>query len=91
MYRATADIVLPTSLIGSLPRPDWFTENLGTRTFLQAMVDSRFREQYTDAVAVYLRDQEVAGLDICTDGDAHYDTISALIKAMRGSDPDAAV
>lgn len=73
MYRATADIVLPTSLIGSLPRPQWFTENLGTRTFLQAMVDSKFREQYTDAVAVYLNDQEVAGLDICTDGDAHYD------------------
>ncbi len=73
MYRATVDIVLPTSLIGSLPRPDWFTENLGTRTFLQAMVDSRYREQYTDAVAVHLRDQEVAGLDICTDGDAHYD------------------
>jgi len=73
MYRATADIVLPTSLIGSLPRPDWFTENLGTRTFLQAMVDSRFREQYVDTVAVHLRDQEVAGLDICTDGDAHYD------------------
>jgi putative ATPase len=24
-------------------------------------------------------------------GDAHYDTISALIKSMRGSDPDAAV
>ena len=73
MYRATADIVMPTSLIGSLPRPDWFTENLGTRTFLQAMVDSRFREQYVDAVTVYLGDQEVAGLDICTDGDAHYD------------------
>ncbi len=64
MYRATADIVLPTTLIGSLPRPDWFTENLGTRTFLQAMVDSKFREQYTDTVAVYLNDQEVAGVDI---------------------------
>jgi putative ATPase len=25
------------------------------------------------------------------DGDAHYDTISAFIKAMRGSDPDAAL
>src|SRR5277367_1507342 len=25
------------------------------------------------------------------DGDAHYDTISALIKSMRGSDPDAAL
>ncbi len=74
MYRATADLMLPTSLIGSLPRPDWFTENLGSRTFLQAMVDSRFRDQYTDAVAVYLRDQETAGLDIFTDGDAHYDS-----------------
>ena len=25
------------------------------------------------------------------DGDSHYDTISAFIKSMRGSDPDAAV
>lgn len=25
------------------------------------------------------------------DGEAHYDTISALIKSMRGSDPDAAI
>src|SRR5690606_38831006 len=25
------------------------------------------------------------------DGDAHYDTISAFIKSLRGSDPDAAV
>ena len=26
-----------------------------------------------------------------TDGDAHYDTISAFIKSMRGSDPDASL
>jgi putative ATPase len=25
------------------------------------------------------------------DGDQHYDTISAFIKSMRGSDPDAAL
>jgi 5-methyltetrahydropteroyltriglutamate--homocysteine methyltransferase len=37
------------------------------------MVNSRFREQYTDAVSVYLRDQELAGLDICTDGDCRFD------------------
>ncbi|MCH7551591.1 MAG: hypothetical protein IIA35_07840, partial [Proteobacteria bacterium] len=37
------------------------------------MVNARFREQYTDAVSVYLRDQETAGLDICTDGDARFD------------------
>ena len=73
MFTASADITLPTSIIGSLPRPSWFTENLGTRSFLEAMADSRYREQYEDAVSVYLRWQELAGLDICTDGDAHYD------------------
>ncbi len=73
MLTATKGIVMPTTVIGSLPRPGWFTENLAGRTFLHAMLDSRFREQYTDAVSVYLREQETAGLDICTDGDAHYD------------------
>lgn len=73
MLKTTKDIVLPTTVIGSLPRPAWYTANLGQQTFLQAMVNSKYREQYEDAVSVYLRDQETAGLDICTDGDAHYD------------------
>ena len=73
MYRATADITLPTTIIGSLPRPSWYTENLGARSFLDAMVNNRFREQYTDALTVYLRAQELAGLDICTDGDCRFD------------------
>nr|HIL76789.1 hypothetical protein [Rhodospirillales bacterium] len=73
MLTATANIMLPTTVIGSLPRPSWFTENMGGQTFLEAMVNSRYREQYTDAVAVYLNEQTTAGLDICTDGDAHYD------------------
>ncbi len=73
MFKVTTDLILPTTIIGSLPRPSWFTENLGSNTFLRSMMNSRYREQYTDAVAVHLRDQEVAGLDICTDGDAHYD------------------
>ena len=33
MYRATKDIMLPTTITGSLPRPSWYTENLGTRIF----------------------------------------------------------
>lgn len=73
MYRATKDIILPTTITGSLPRPTWYTENLGTRHFLEAMVSRRFREQYEDAVTCYIRDQELAGLDIVTDGDAHFD------------------
>jgi 5-methyltetrahydropteroyltriglutamate--homocysteine methyltransferase len=73
MLKATAGKVLPTTITGSLPRPSWYTENLGTRSFLDAMVTSRFREQYVDALSVYLREQEVAGLDIVTDGDCRFD------------------
>ena len=36
-------------------------------------MNSKFLEQYVDALAVYLRDQEIAGLDICTDGDCRFD------------------
>jgi len=73
MYVATADVVLPTTIIGSLPRPGWYTQNLGRREFREAMVDRSYREQYLDAVSTYLRDQEVAGLDIVTDGDCRFD------------------
>jgi 5-methyltetrahydropteroyltriglutamate--homocysteine methyltransferase len=73
MLKATADKVLPATITGSLPRPTWYTENLGARSFLDAMVTSRFREQYTDALQVYLHEQMVAGLDIVTDGDARFD------------------
>ena len=73
MYKASAGVTLPTSIIGSLPRPAWYTAVLGSKSFLEAMVNSRYREQYEDAVSCFLRAQEIAGLDICTDGDAHYD------------------
>ena len=73
MYAATAGIVLPTTIIGSLPRPSWYTQNLGRREFREAMIDRAYREQYLDAVSTYIRDQEVAGLDIVTDGDCRFD------------------
>ena len=72
MLRATANQLLPTTITGSLPRPSWYTENLGLKTFLQAMVETRFREQYEDALSVYFNEQEIAGLDIVTDGDARF-------------------
>jgi len=72
MLGATADKLLPTTITGSLPRPSWYTENLGQKTFLAAMVETRFREQYEDTLAVYLSQQVVAGLDIVTDGDVRF-------------------
>src|SRR6516225_50804 len=73
MFKASAGVLLPTSIIGSLPRPAWYTAVLGRQSFLEAMSNARYREQYEDAVSVHLRAQETAGLDNCTDGDAHYD------------------
>src|SRR3954470_15923031 len=72
MLRATADKLLPTTITGSLPRPSWYTENLGLKNFMTAMVETRFREQYEDALAVYFNEQLIAGLDIVTDGDARF-------------------
>src|SRR6202142_3852726 len=73
MLRGTKDLMLPTTITGSLPRPSWYTQNLGSRSFLDAMVNNQFREQYVDTVGLYLHEQEMAGLDIVTDGDAHFD------------------
>jgi 5-methyltetrahydropteroyltriglutamate--homocysteine methyltransferase len=73
MLKATAGRILATTITGSLPRPSWYTENLGIKSFLDAMVISRFREQYVDALSCYLREQEVAGLDVVTDGDCRFD------------------
>ena len=73
MYKTTGDLHLPTTITGSLPRPVWYTENLGARPFRDALSDAKYREQYTDAVGAYVRDQERAGLDIVTDGDARFD------------------
>ncbi len=36
------------------------------------MVETRFREQYEDALSVYFNEQVIAGLDIVTDGDARF-------------------
>jgi 5-methyltetrahydropteroyltriglutamate--homocysteine methyltransferase len=74
LKKTTDSLTLPTTITGSLPRPAWYTEQIGQRAFRDAIADARFREQYTDAVGTFIRDQERAGLDIVTDGDARFDT-----------------
>jgi 5-methyltetrahydropteroyltriglutamate--homocysteine methyltransferase len=73
MFTATKDRMLPTTVTGSWPRPSWYTGNLLERPYSTALGDVRFREQHTDAVATVLSDQELAGLDILTNGDFHLD------------------
>ena len=73
MLNATRDLVLPTTITGSYPRPSWFTETLRGRAFKDALGDSVFREQYLDAVSCLIGEQRRAGLDIVTDGDSRFD------------------
>ena len=73
MLAATRDLTLPATVTGSWPRPSWFTEVLRGRAFKDALGDSRFREQYLDAVSCIVKEQEQAGLDIVTDGDSRFD------------------
>ncbi|MCH2540308.1 MAG: cobalamin-independent methionine synthase II family protein [Anaerolineales bacterium] len=73
MLGATKDVVLPTAIVGSIPRPAWYTASLKGRPFKLALSDRDFREQYLDAVGAYIHDQTSAGLDIIVDGDARFD------------------
>ena len=44
MYTATKDLLLPTTVTGSWPRPAWYTGNLYGKPFSTAMADVAFRE-----------------------------------------------
>ena len=73
MLKVTQDMVLPTTMTWSYPKPNWYDQNLRWRAFKTALGDSQFREQYLDAVSTIINDQEMAGLDIVTDGDTRFD------------------
>ena len=62
MPTATKDIVLPTTVTDSWPRPSWFTESPNGRPVWDAMTDVASREQFVDAVSAVLSDQARAGL-----------------------------
>jgi 5-methyltetrahydropteroyltriglutamate--homocysteine methyltransferase len=73
MFTTTQHLMLPTTVTGSWPRPRWFNKSLWGRRLSDAMTDIEYREQFVDAVATVLSDQEQAGLDILTNGDYHLD------------------
>jgi 5-methyltetrahydropteroyltriglutamate--homocysteine methyltransferase len=73
VFTATADLVLPSTVTGSWPRPRWFDVSMWGKSFDTCMLDVHFREKFQDALAVVVSDQERAGLDIITHGDYHLD------------------
>jgi methionine synthase II (cobalamin-independent) len=69
----TRDMILPTTVTGSYPRPLRFDRSLAGRSFKAALGDFLFREQCLDVVASIIAGQQAAGLDIVTDGDSRFD------------------
>src|SRR5919106_692218 len=71
--RKIVDTILPTTMVGSYPRPHWFTYQLSGRDVREAFKHVAHEEAYADATRVIIQDQEEAGLDIVCDGQMYFD------------------
>src|SRR5262249_41557927 len=60
-------------MVGSYPRPAWFTYQLAGRDILDAFKVIHHQEAFVDATRTVILDQELAGLDILTDGQMVFD------------------
>jgi 5-methyltetrahydropteroyltriglutamate--homocysteine methyltransferase len=88
--------VLPTTLVGSYPQPDWLidreklTKQMPPRVRARELwrADPQWLEQaQDDATLVAIRDQERAGLDIITDGEMRRESYSNhFATALEGID-----
>ena len=82
MATKIVDTILPTTMVGSYPRPHWFKHQLLGRDIRVAFKEVQHEESYDDAVATVIRDQETAGLDIVTDGNMWYDDYVGVIGSF---------
>ena len=92
------DTILPTTLVGSYPQPDWLID----RAKLAGRFPPRVRagelwcvapewleQAQDDATLLAIRDQERAGLDIITDGEMRRESYSnRFATALEGIDID---
>ena len=75
------DTILPTTMVGSYPRPSWYKHQLLGRDIRVAFKEVQHEEAYNDAVGTVIRDQEESGLDIVTDGNMWYDDYVGVIRS----------
>jgi len=93
-----ADLLLPTSLVGSYAQPDWLIDRQKLAGRFPPRVRARelwrvtpefLDEAQDDATLLAIRDQERAGLDIITDGEQRRESYSnRFATALEGVDTD---
>jgi 5-methyltetrahydropteroyltriglutamate--homocysteine methyltransferase len=92
------DPILPTSVVGSYPQPDWLIDRANLKGRLPPRVRAHeiwrvppaFLEQaQDDATLIAIRDQERAGIDIITDGEIRRESYSnRFATSLSGVDID---
>ena len=90
--------LLPTTLVGSYPQPDWLIDRerlaaiVPPRAHARELwrVDPAWLEQaQDDATLLAIRDQERAGIDVITDGEMRRESYSnRFATALEGMDSD---
>ena len=91
-----AEKLLPTTVVGSYPQPDWLVNReMLSKTVPRVRMDIwRVPEQWLeqaqdDATIVAIRDMERAGIDIITDGEIRRESYSnRFATALEGIDTD---
>jgi hypothetical protein len=88
--------LLPATLVGSYPQPDWLIDRAGLRAQTPPRVRRRelwrvapewLAQAQDDATLLALRDQEAAGLDVVTDGEIRRESYSnRFATALDGID-----
>src|SRR5258708_2019415 len=91
------DRLLPTTVVGSYPQPDWLVDRALLRTMVRGVgVQELWRVQQPylaqaqdDATLLAIRDMERAGIDIITDGEIRRESYSnRFATALDGIDND---
>ena len=100
MARSTAERegLLPTTVVGSYPQPDWLVDRklLGSRlpprtraTEIWKVSPEVLEQAQDDATVVAIRDMERAGIEIITDGEIRRESYSnRFATALEGMDLD---
>ena len=83
MLTKVTDKILPTTMIGSYPKPRWFEDyNVAGADLLEWWKIEKHFQAFRDATAACIKDQELAGLDIVTDGQMHFDQYGGAIGSF---------
>jgi methionine synthase II (cobalamin-independent) len=68
------EILLPTTMVGSYPRPRWLTGKIFGEFDEPDYIDYQIKENYTDAVRLCVDDQRAAGIDVICDGQQYLES-----------------